>query len=132
MKRPRRSWWRTPLAILGWSFALGISYVVFADGNGNFPTGIYLVVGILAFNYAFNSLMEKLDAVLWKLEDIEQRLLGKYDSGPDELAYARDEIAQARIPSPIPGSIESYQQQFERPKTDATETDTYQRQFWKK
>jgi hypothetical protein len=133
MTRPRRSWWRTPLIILGWVLALAVTYAVFADRNGNFPTSFYLVIGVLAFNYAINTLMEKLDSILWKLEDIEQRLPPKaeYDSDLDEVDYAKPSSAFEPPPEP-PNSVESYQQQFRRPKIDTSDIDSYQKQFWKK
>jgi|1185.fasta_scaffold1595951_1 hypothetical protein len=115
MTRPKRSWWRTPLVILGWGLAIAVAYAVFADRNGNFPTGLYLVIGVLAFNYAINSLMENLDTIVWKLEDIEQRLspTSEYGSHLDETDYAKSSSTF----EPPPELPPSYQQQFRRPKS---------------
>jgi hypothetical protein len=135
MSRRRRSWWRTPLTILGWSLALGIAYVIISQASNNEnPTGLYLVIGILVFNYAVSSVTEKLDMILWKLEDIEERLSPQDHSILDETYNAEPQPPPlpSSPPPPLPGSIEAYQQQFRRPKRDSSAIDRYQEQFWKK
>lgn len=74
MIKPKRRWWKTLLIFLGWAVAIGTAYVLFADKDGNFPTSFYIVMAVLAFNYTVNSFSDRLDTLLWKLEDIERRL----------------------------------------------------------
>jgi hypothetical protein len=69
-----------------------------------------------------------------KLSDIRfgQRLSPKpeYDSDLDEIDYAKPSSTFEPPPGP-PNSVESYQQQFRRPKIDTSDIDSYQKQFWK-
>jgi hypothetical protein len=108
------SWWRTPVLILEWFLVLAFVYAYLGDRNGNLPAPVYLVLGILAFTSFTGALRSKLDAILWKLEDIEQRL-------PPNTTDYQSEL-------PLPNTVESYQQQWKEKPPDTVES--YQQQ-WK-
>ena len=77
MTKPKRSWWRPLVTALCWAVGLVAVYiatVVFAAQDGHFPIWVYVLIGVLAFNYAVNTLTEKLDNILWRLDDIERKL----------------------------------------------------------
>lgn len=139
MSRHGRSWWRSPLIILGWSLALGVGYVISLNNGGNFPTGLFLFLGVLAFNFAVNSITEKLDTIIWKLEDVERRLSGGFDEADYTENMAQPPPVSSSAPPPLPSSsppspsfVEAYQQQFRRPRADTSTIENYQKQFLKK
>ena len=76
MIKRKRQWWRTTLVVLGWLVAIAVAYVVSETWKPSSETKlvIYLLMGVFIFNYAFNTIGEKLDEITWKLEDIERRL----------------------------------------------------------
>jgi hypothetical protein len=71
--KQKRRWWKVPLTVLGWIAAAGV-YYAFSDEKGILPVWLYVVIAVLAFNYATATIMDKLDAILWRLEDVERRL----------------------------------------------------------
>ncbi|TAK48530.1 MAG: hypothetical protein EPO23_07850 [Xanthobacteraceae bacterium] len=83
MIKPKRRWLKTLLIFFGWSAAILVAYAIFADREGNFPAAFYVVIAVMAFIYAISSLSDRLDMLLWKLEDIERRLPA--DADYDEL-----------------------------------------------
>ena len=76
MTRRKRPWWKTALIVLGWIVAIAVFYVVSETWKPSTETMwfIGILFGVFVFNHAFNTLSDKLDEIIWKLEDIERRL----------------------------------------------------------
>jgi hypothetical protein len=78
MAKGKRPWWRTALAVLGWIVGAAVVYVVITiirgDSSGEIPVFYYFLFGLLVIGYGVKTLEDKLDAILWRLDDIERRL----------------------------------------------------------
>lgn len=77
--RPKKQpWWLTGLKMAGWLLLvclLGLAGLwLHGFYNGNIPAWIWVLLGMTMLNYAANTLGDRLDAILWTLEDIRERL----------------------------------------------------------
>lgn len=73
-KSRNRPWWRGTIVVLGWCAVLTATYFIFARTDGSAPIAWYFIIGVLAFNYSVTTLSERLDTIIWTLEDIERKL----------------------------------------------------------
>lgn len=73
-KGKKRPWWRGAVGVLGWCAVLAVTYLIFARSDGSAPTAWYFIIGVLAFNYGATSISERLDTIIWTLEEIERKL----------------------------------------------------------
>lgn len=74
----QKHWWTWPLKIMLWAgLLLGALVVseIWKTGEVDKANqwGLLVWFGILAFCYAYQTIIEKLDAISWRLEDIERR-----------------------------------------------------------
>lgn len=76
--RKKRSWWKVLLVCIGWLLALAVALFIWGIWNeshpGPLPVWVWVIFGVMVFNYAWGTLNDKLDTIIWSLQDIQGRL----------------------------------------------------------
>lgn len=81
--RKRRAWWKTSLL---WSVGLvlaAVALAVAAESHWEMPLWGYIVIAGYIFNYAFSTIIERLDLIQSQLDEIVSRFSDSHE--PDLL-----------------------------------------------